>query len=165
MAISRRQVRGDQTVHYVSSRARRGRPRPKLQPPLTPMIDVTFQLLLFFLLTTTFRQQEGQIPGSLPQVGGIAVGQTVMLQPTFVRLRATGADRVGCIYELSGHAVSMASPTQLYEALTARRQALDCDELPVIIQPRPDVRWQYVVEAFNQAVRAEFKNIGFTASQ
>ena len=35
---------------------------------MTPMIDVTFQLLLFFLLTCEFRESEGMIPGTLPKL-------------------------------------------------------------------------------------------------
>ncbi len=163
MARSRKQISGDQTVHYVPPRLKRGRPRPRLQPPLTPMIDVTFQLLLFFLLTTTFRH-EGHILGTLPQKGGIAAGQIVELRPIRIMLRPTGIDRTGCIYEISGHGVGTDSPRQLYEVLRARQRAVESDELPVIIQPRPDVRWRYVVEAFNQAVRAKFKNVGFVSS-
>ena len=162
MAQSRRQVEGDETVHHVSQRAKRGRPKPKLQPPLTPMIDVTFQLLLFFLLTTTFRQQEGQIPGTLPQKGIHAEQVTdVEFKPIRVVLRPTGEDRTGCLFEMSGHNVAINSAQQLYEVLLSRQKHLGTDEVPVVIQPRPDVRWQYVVEAFNQSVRAKFKNIGF----
>jgi len=137
----------------------------KLQPPLTPMIDMTFQLLLFFLLTTTFRQAEGKIPGSLPAAGGIAAAATVRLEPIRIALIPTGSERVGCIYRMSGHHVTMGTPRQLYEALAGRKRALASSRVPVVIEPRPDVRWQYVVEAFNQAVRAEFKSIGFAAAQ
>ncbi len=161
MAQSTRDISGDQTVRYVSPRAKRPRPKPKLQPPLTPMIDVTFLLLLYFLLTTTFRQQEGQIPGSLPEKGGISAGAVVELKPIRVTLLPVGEDRMNCIYEMSGHMVSMGSASQLYEALITRQKALGSDEVPVIIQPRASVRWRHVVEAFNQAVRARFKNIGF----
>lgn len=163
MARSRKPIAGDQTVHYISPRLRRDRPKPKLQPPLTPMIDVVFLLLLFFLVTTTFRS-EGHIPGTLPQKGGIAAGDVVELRPIRITLRPTGIDRTGCIYEISGHSVGTDSPKQLYEVLMARQRALESDELPVIIQPRPDVRWRYVVEAFNQVVRAKFKNVGFVSS-
>ena len=164
MALSRRKILGDETVHHVSQRVLRGRPKPKLQPPLTPMIDVTFQLLLFFLLTTTFRQEEGQIPGTLPQKGGITAGQIVELKPIRILLRPTGANRAGCIYEMSGQDVGMDTPAQLYEALVGRQKVYGSDEVPVVIQSRYDVRWQHVVEAFNQAVRAKFKNIGFASS-
>jgi biopolymer transport protein ExbD len=50
-----KQIAGDATVHHVSQRTKRGRLKPKMAPPLTPMIDVTFLLLLYFLLTINFR--------------------------------------------------------------------------------------------------------------
>jgi len=163
VAQSRKQVHGDETVHYVSQRQRRGRPEPKLQPPLTPMIDVTFLLLLYFLLTTTFRQEEGQIPGTLPEKAGISAGDVVPLEPIRLTLRPTGPQRNGCIYEMSGYITAIDNAEQLYEALIGRRQILS-DEVPVVIQPRPDVNWRYVVEAFNQSVRAKFKNIAFASA-
>jgi biopolymer transport protein ExbD len=158
--MARKPIEGDQTVHYEPPRKRRGRAKAKVQPPLTPMIDVTFQLLLFFLLTTQFRQEEGAILGSLPQKGGVSAGQTVPLQPIKLSVRPTGADRAGAVYEIQGHGVGISSPQTLFEVLKGSQSAMGT-EVPVIIQPQPDVRWQYVVEAFNQAVRAEFENIGF----
>lgn len=41
------------------------RPRPSLSPELTPLIDVVFQLLVFFLLTTTFTLPA--VPLDLPE--------------------------------------------------------------------------------------------------
>lgn len=163
MAKNKNRIPDDATVHHVSLRSKRPRPKPKLQPPLTPMIDVTFQLLLYFLLTTTFRIEEGQIPGTLPQKGGISAGDVVQLQPVRVTLRASGADRMNCVFEVSGHNVGMSTPAELYNVLMARKRNIS-DELPVIIMPRADVRWRFVVEAFNQVVRAKFKEIGFASS-
>jgi biopolymer transport protein ExbD len=34
----------------------------------------------------------------------------------------------------------------------------------VVIRPRGDVRWKYVIDVFNAAVHAKFKKIGFAAS-
>ncbi len=152
-----------QPARYRAPRAKRPRPKIKPQPPLIPMIDVTFLLLLYFMLTTTFRMQEGQIPGTLPQTGGIVAGESVELKPLYILLRPTGVDRLGCIYEIRGRGIGMDSPAQLYSTLEAWREALGTTEMPVIIQPRSDVRWRYVVEAFNQAVRAKFTNIGFAS--
>jgi hypothetical protein len=42
-----------------------------------------------------------------------------------------------------------------------QKSGAKADEAPVFISPTRDVRWAFVVEAFNQAVRARFKNIGF----
>jgi biopolymer transport protein ExbD len=131
-----------------------------MQPLLTPMVDVAFQMLLFFLLTTCFRASEGQIPGTLPQAGvrGGGLDQAIV-KPIHITLRPSES---GVIYELSGSAVGLTDAEELYRQLISRQQAIGSDEVPVIIQPRWDVPWRYVVEADNQAHRARFKTIGIT---
>ena len=41
------------------------------EPPMTPMIDIIFQLLIFFLLTLQFVPLEGKLLASLPKKGDI----------------------------------------------------------------------------------------------
>jgi biopolymer transport protein ExbD len=124
-----------------------------VQPPLTAMIDVTFQLLLFFLLACEFRESEGQIPGSLP-----GAGRPVDIRPIEVTLRRSG--QVGmAYYQLSGAAEVITSPQELYRRLRGRQEALQSRDVPLVIRPEPTVPWEFVVEAFNQAVRAEFTRV------
>ncbi len=56
---------------------RRTRRRPDLTLDLMPLIDVVFLLLIFFLITTSFAQeQQRKIPINLPQgVTGSAIGE------------------------------------------------------------------------------------------
>jgi len=75
-------------------------------------------------------------------------------------MRPDPAAPSGCVYELSGQEAVIPAAEQLFESLRARRQAYGSDKVPVIIEPREDVPWRYVVEAFNQALRAEFRNVG-----
>jgi len=100
MAISEEKPAGDETVHYSPPRKRREKPKVKMQPPMTPMIDVTFQLLLFFLLTCEFRETEGNIPGTLPSKGNIIqlVEQNPPPEPIQIQVRAS-ADRSSASYE------------------------------------------------------------------
>lgn len=48
----------------------RTREKVKIQPPMTPMIDIIFQLLIFFLLTPTFQSHEGYLTTNLPRDQG-----------------------------------------------------------------------------------------------
>jgi len=164
MSKSTKRISGDETVHYVSAREKRPQPKPKIQPPLTPMIDVTFQLLLFFLLTFTFREAEGQIPGSLPEegTGGISAQQQLD-RPVIITLRPTGRYRESVIYEISDLNVSPQNAKDLYTQLLARANRVGLD-VPVVIKPNGNVRWEHVVNAFNQAIAVKFKNIGFAPS-
>ena len=160
MARSTRKIEGDETVHYVSERAKRGRAKAKIAVPMTAMIDVTFLLLIYFLLTTTFRQAEGQIPGTLPKAGTSGAATMERLQtPIKITLHPTGEANEGVAYEISGVHERIVDPEILRSVLEGRKQA--GGDSPVIINARRDVRWRFVVEVFNQVVANEFKNIAF----
>ena len=161
MARSTREIEGDETVHYVSSRAKRGRGKAKIAVPMTAMIDVTFLLLIYFLLTAVFRQAEGQIPGTLPRAGTSGVATMDKLQtPIKITLHPTGEANEGVAYEVSGVHERIADPEILKSVLKGRKEAGGAGS-PVIINARRDVRWRYVVEVFNQVVANGFKNIAF----
>lgn len=147
---------------YVPDRKQREQQPPKMQPPMTPMIDVTFQLLLYFLLTSTFKPNEGQIPGSLPEKGISAVSADPR-PPIRIIVRPRGGN-----YEYVTYEVDNLNPIDkqedLYNMLIARQKSGSVTvETPVQIRPSTSVRWKYVVGAFNAAVRAKYKNIGFAS--
>jgi biopolymer transport protein ExbD len=50
---------------------RRKRPQAARQPDMTPMIDVTFLLLVFFIVTLNIRQLEGRLDAALPKDRGM----------------------------------------------------------------------------------------------
>ncbi len=145
----------------LSRRGRPGEPPCKMQPPLTPMIDVTFLLLLFFLLATTFRQAEGQIAGALPQRMDAVTLDRNIIKPIRIAILPADGDG-GAVYRLAT-GESFAGPDELFAKLASLRRAYGSDQVPVAIQPRWDVPWQYVVEADNQAQRAGFRTVGIAS--
>ncbi len=159
MALSTKRIAGDESVHYVPPRKKRGQSKPKMQPPLTPMIDVTFQLLLFFLLTFTFRQAEGLIPGSLPGHQGSSQDEPVppIVIDVVVPLDMVNDD-AGAFFIESDR---FDSAEQLYQVLDRQKRELQSAERPVVIKPMAGVRWQHVVDAFSQGVRAKYEKVGF----
>jgi len=163
MAISTHEkVEGPEKVHHQAVGRGGGngkRRRAKPQPPMTPMIDVTFQLLLFFIMTFEFRQSEGMIPGTLP---GNVLPYGHIDQPDPIRIRLIpSADRQSASYEMSGVPAAVRSPGQLGKLLQSRQEMIGSREVPIVIFPSDDVPWKYVVEAFNQAKKARFDKIGF----
>jgi len=50
---------------------RRRRPEVARKPDMTPMIDVTFLLLVFFIVTLNIRQLEGRLDAALPKDRGV----------------------------------------------------------------------------------------------
>lgn len=137
-----------------------------MQPPLTPMIDVVFQLLLFFLLACQFRQAEGQIPANLPDISGPAQA-TPFVDPIKITLRATGQDNMGVLIEVQHANVRLRSAEELYAYLVKMAKIYgegSTKKVPVVIKPLGNVMWEHVVNAFNQAIRANYKQIGFAPS-
>jgi len=122
------------------------------------MIDVTFLLLTYFLLTTTFRQAEGQIPGTLPAGPDRAPPRV----PVCLRILPVGPNSENALYQLEGVDRPLRSPRQLADELNRIRKARTRERAeapPLVIRASRGVRWRYVVEAFNQAVRAKFESI------
>jgi biopolymer transport protein ExbD len=160
MANAIKNIAGDESVHHVSQRQKRGRGPTKMQPPLTPMIDVTFQLLLFFILTMQFRQAEGQIPADLPQEGQ-GTAETVTLEPVDIYVRAGLSDAMPSI-EIGGVQVMIRDWEELHTQLVGLVQQ---SYETAVINPDADVSWNHVVNAYNQAVRAKFKSVNFAAAK
>ena len=165
MARHARQIPGEDVTHFEPPRKTRQSGPVNMQPPLTPMIDVTFLLLLYFLLACQFRENEGQIPGSLPELGPSRPTMTEIKPIKIVIMRTGGDDGTsGVVYHLGSRDVGISQPGKLYGALEGQKSLPgQSAESQVLIQPRDDVAWEYVVEAFAQSVRAGFEKIGFAS--
>ncbi len=135
----------------------RNKANPKssvIRPDLTPMIDVTFQLLIFFLVTASFIPDEGQIPGSLPK-GGPGEPEVVKSLHLHVTEGGDVTNRTAMYTVLNR---TTTDPQELFHQLQRRRVS---DQQALVIDVEPQCKWKYVVEAFNQGTRADFRKIGF----
>jgi len=156
-----------ESSRYIPERKKREKDRGPtvMQPPLTPMIDVVFQLLLFFLLGCQFRMSEGQIQARLPDISGPQSTPPIQVDPIKVLLSPAGLEGEAVRIEIADSNLSTNDPRALHGYLLQLRDRYESDEVPVIITPAHEVRWTHIVEAFNQAVRARFKNIGFAPAE
>ena len=163
MAAAKKRIAGDETVHHVSARKKRQEDRGtvSMQPPLTPMIDVVFQLLLFFLLACRFIPKEAQIQAKVPN---LQQPQVIQVPPIKVALTPMGADGMGVHIAIENFSRPIGDFRTLYAELVALRNR-DGNIVPVLIKPRADVAWEHAANAFNQAVGARFKNVAFQASE
>jgi biopolymer transport protein ExbD len=151
MAGSKRDRGVDHGSDCQQPPAGRSRPKARISVPMTSMIDVTFLLLTYFLLTTTFRQAEGQLPGTLPKPP-IGIELAVVIP---VHVRAAGENSQNAVYALDGQDRLIRTPQELIESLRARRDREGGRDLSVEIHAGRAVRWRYVVEAYNQALGAK----------
>jgi biopolymer transport protein ExbD len=142
----------------------------KMQPPMTPMIDCVFNLLIFFILTPSFALSEGFLTTNLPTSSGPVPGEK---QLTEVRLKIelfnvgrSGEQEddgknefVSIIFNETQNLGS--NFAALRSALEDKRSQGVAATTPILISPTMGCRHKWVVRAFDAAVAARFTNIQF----
>ncbi len=143
---------------------RQRRQRLDLDMELTPMIDVVFQLLIFFICTATFQIPERHVTASMaaPENDATAspVEQGVSDAPPQVVVKILLAD--GQLQWL----VQKRLCTQWDEVRTALQALAQIDpEIPVIIDPEDDVTMQDVIALRDLCEQAQFRKFAFAAKR
>lgn len=138
----------------------------KITVNLTPMIDVVFQLLLYFILTTNFALGEQVFRLDLPnrgQAADVADPFELKEEPLRVRVGSRSAESADIILEIEGPFPQPATVAQLEkflkDSLIGGPQGLFAEDHPIIILPRPSTRWAHVVDVFNAAVGAGYTTV------
>ena len=154
----------EEVVHHVSQRKKRkkGVGGEEMELQLTSMIDVIFQLLIYFVITANFQIDEGVILATLP--GNAAETQEETTPPTPIVIGLTTTDD-GLTYTLTleNRRVRDDSVTVLYGELASKVAGGVYSKEDDIFQIKaaPKVRWQHVVNVFNACVKAELEQVGF----
>ncbi len=128
---------------------------------IAPMIDMTFLLLIFFLVTTTFERAEGILASKLPTNAGRHTA-SLPLVPIVVRVQQAENDGHAFTLSLDGFD---AKPTT-FAALTAvllniQAQPGFDDETPVVIVADQDLQWDHVVACWNATLNANCQRVAF----
>ncbi len=145
-------------VHLLRRRRLRRHRSSVLSMNFAPMIDVTFLLLIFFLVTTTFEKPEGLFAARLPRDSGQAA-LSLPISPLIVRLTPAGD---GCRIRIDNFTEAPASFGDLAAFLKNVQGNPGFDErTPVVIVADDDLAWNHVVGCWNAAVRASCKSIAF----
>lgn len=122
---------------------------------LTPLIDVVFLLLIFFMVSTTFKD-EARLRVRLPEVQGEDVPAQ---EPEQIRIII---DRSGTYFIDDQRVVDRRALT----LIRALRGALgERKDLPVLIQADADTPHQAVMTALDAASELGLVRIGFSASR
>lgn len=132
---------------------------------LTPMIDMVFLLLFFFLVVSRFGAREGLLPTQIP-ARSAAVAAEVPRTPLRVRLTAEAGNPLACRATIDRF---NEAPIPMSELAGALRRIRDLDvgfdsDVPVHLVAGDDIAWDHVVNAYNAAYAAEFKRIYFAGS-
>ena len=114
---------------------------------LTPLIDVVFLLLIFFLVTTRFEQEERDMDVNLPQASA-AQPTTFKGKDIFVTVTPEG------LYFVDGKELDASEVeaflTSVYEANPGRQR--------VMIRADEDSRTRHVVAVMNACNKANIRN-------
>lgn len=130
---------------------------------MTPMIDVVFLLLIFFICTASFQITEQDLPSNLRIESGAGTSTVEVdpdledLPPVIVSISWNGGRPA---WEMNGHR---------YTSLGAVRQVLAAAAqvdhgLPVILDVEGDVPLGYVIDLYDASRFAGFEKIQFAAS-
>jgi biopolymer transport protein ExbD len=119
---------------------------------MTPMIDVVFLLLVFFLATSSFEQLEQLLPGGIADQGTMAGSTEPVLLPETLR------DVQDCIIRIEASAdqawsfrfngTSMPDQQQLLAQARAVIQAKP--EIPIIVHPDDPVPMGLAIEIYDR---------------
>src|SRR5262245_29427034 len=171
-------------LHYF-----KGGPASRVLVPITPMLDMTFQLLFFFLVFFHSAALEGQMDLALPtdapkvapekpQPTEKAIGEDDVEEPPEVTVivRAIQGDdpqTVGKISEISVQLKEGLTPIRedgadeerllvlLQEHLKKVRETLG-NQKDVMMRGERKLRWQYVVKVRDACQKAGFSNAHFS---
>ena len=121
---------------------------------LTPLIDVVFLLLIFFMVTTTFTQ-ETRLLISLPEAGG----ETVDKEPQSLELTI---DKEGN-YALNGQSLINRDIKTIMAAL--KDASAGNRDLPVVITADAESSHQAVVTAMDAAGKLGFNQLQIATQQ
>jgi len=139
----------------------RKRENVKIQPPMTPMIDCIFQLLIFFMLMPTFQSREGYLTTNLPKDQGPNPTTQINMERLKIELLDEGNEGEGVSIVLNDTQSLGDNFAGLRAALEGYRARGLQPTHPILISPTMAVRHKFVVRAFDAAVTARFTSIHF----
>lgn len=118
---------------------------------LTPLIDVVFLLLIFFMVSTTFTK-ETHLSVDLPQAEGAPQPQEV--EGIEVIINASGS------YAVNGEALVNTQIQTLMSAIEEKGQG--DNQLPFIVTADAKVPYEAVIQVMDAAGRLGYVNISMT---
>lgn len=141
--------------YSLSPTSRSGRPRRPIEIAMTPMIDVIFLLLVFFLATSSFQLIEKMLPSGVSNTAEASGNsQDPPPEPTDDALDqlVVKLQMQGDVAMASMNGVALPHWSQLKERLAALSSVRS--DVPVVIDPDGNVRAASVIAAYDWARQA-----------
>ena len=130
---------------------------------MTPMIDVVFLLLVFFVWTASFLAVEYSLPSELStQAGTTKVDMTdpppeIDIENIVIRIIAIGSD-----VQFSVDSVVVPSKVELQQKINGIAQTTT--DAPIILHPDSQVPLGPVIEVYDMAKVAGFEKVSFAVN-
>ncbi|NQU20078.1 MAG: biopolymer transporter ExbD, partial [Candidatus Nealsonbacteria bacterium] len=140
--------------------------RERLDVKMTPMIDVIFLLLIFFVCTASFRAAEEVLPAQMPTSGTIAADVEIPenvddLGEIVVKILWRRVDgKWNPRWEIDGRRYE--DLADVADVLRAIREVKA--DLPVILDVEPPVPMEHVIDVHDLCLRVGLEQIQFAAS-
>ena len=174
----------------MKSKQMRALAKEECEMQMTPMIDVVFLLLIFFMCTLKFKTLEGKLSAYLPADVGVNPFDADPIEKVEILVRVTSpgnklrpdgtkytnddeAQRKRFIYDDSRELEYSVGPRKIrdIEELARRlleihedRVAMGQSEVPVSIDPRLGTVYSDIVKVLDAAIEANFKDITFVGA-
>ena len=125
---------------------------------LTPMIDVVFLLLIFFIVTMKFKVLEGKLETELPKDVGVNAGEVLdLLEKVEVTIRADASAQYGMSVAINGAKVPNLTT---FRSRIAKFVELDPKQ-KATLYPGPKVNYEQVVKVVDQCIMEDLVDITF----
>jgi len=145
----------------------------EIKMDFTSMIDVTFLLLIFFVVTLKFKVLEGRLDASLPKDMGTAASPSEPIEKINVILLVSDPGTLGPddknkgLQKYTGRKVRYEVGTQTYRSLEDLQSFLaiqDKEETPVTIDPRKGIINEDVMLVLDVIIREKFEKVSFAGT-
>ncbi|MGQ9574024.1 MAG: ExbD/TolR family protein [Thermoguttaceae bacterium] len=119
--------------------------------PMTPLIDVVFQLLVFFLVATTLSEEEYQMDIVVPEA---SEAQPLIVRPQELVVNVDAAGQ----YFVAGRRVGLEELYGLFRTAAASNPG----RAAVLIRADRRCQWEFVVAAMNACNKAKIRDYKVT---
>ncbi|TAH35008.1 MAG: biopolymer transporter ExbD [Planctomycetota bacterium] len=152
---------------------RKRRETPETKPDMTPFSDMTFQLLVFFLVTLKFRTLEGRLDAALPKDMGTQTFETEPIEKVDILLWVTdpGSKQKDSFFKGKdrwvGRSLRYDVGSQRFtrlEDLERFLSPMDKEETPITLDARKGTINEDVVKVLDVVIGLGFRKVSFAGS-
>lgn len=153
-----------------------------LKGDMTPMIDVVFQLLIFFMLTIEFKMLEGKLAAYLPKDVGVNTSQAEPKEKVEIVLRvAAEGTKLDPLKDVpwSGEGPFRYGDDRKIDISIGPRTTRDLDEVkrrlkdlkqqdperPATLDPHPGTVYEDVIKVLDVVLQADYTDVTFIGAR